>query len=140
MSKCSKKLELYFKKSTSIPDLKAENDLRCEIIDYIELTLYSAAEHVDDIKAIARGFFKDKINYDRSKHVTKLLNTLKQHKNLITVSANAIKHNQSRIRLFSQEFTHSGEQMCLHGYFIEAVSKGVVGLVQYSTHRGKFFQ
>jgi hypothetical protein len=35
------------------------DDLRQEVIDYLELALYAAAEHVDDISLIAKGFFDD---------------------------------------------------------------------------------
>lgn len=119
--KCSNKLESYFKRCNCINSLKANEDLMQEVVDYIELSLYAAAEHVDDIKLIARGFFKNEIEYKKSKSITQLAFAVDQKKTFISTSANAIKHKQSRIRLFSTEFTHANNPMCLHGFFIEGV-------------------
>ncbi len=125
--KCCQKLEQYFKASTHIDALRAEREIRQEIIDYIELSLYAAAEHVDDIRLITKGFFLDVDKYKSSKPAITLEQQIKKHKSLISASANAIKHNQARIRLYSLEFTHVGIESCLHGYFVEGVSNGAVG-------------
>lgn len=125
--KCCQRLEQYCKTSTQIDVLRKENDLRKEIIDYIELSLYAAAEHVQDISSIAKGFFSSAKDYKSSKSAKELEQHIKNHKALISASANAIKHAQARIRLFSIEFNHGGIENCLHGYFVEGVHNGVVG-------------
>lgn len=103
------------------------DDLKQEIIDYIELALYSAAEHVDDIGLIAKGFFSDKKKHKSSKSTAQLGKSIKKHKALISASINAIKHHQARIRMYSLEIQHGGIDHCLHGYFIEGVHEGNVG-------------
>jgi hypothetical protein len=126
VSKCCTKLEEYFKNANEINMLDNEENLRHEIIDYIELSLYAAAEHVDDIRLIAKGFYHCEEEFKKSKSAKLFNKEIKQHKDLISASINAIKHKQSRIRLASIDFTHSNINMCLHGYFIEGVEDGVI--------------
>jgi len=122
----SQRLEAYFKASNTLEPLEESDGVMKELIDYIELSLYAAAEHVDDIDSIASGFFKNSAL--RNKHVAykRLQKEIKRHKRLVSAATNAIKHQQSRIRIFSMEFTHGGSSGCLHGYFIEGVETGVV--------------
>lgn len=124
--KLCKKLEEYSRASNNLNELHNQKDIRKEMIDYIELSLYAAAEHVDDIDLIATGFYKNKNEYKNTDAFRKLESDIKRHKKFISSSANAIKHQQSRIRLYSQEFFHGGINSCLHGYFIEGVENGVV--------------
>jgi hypothetical protein len=126
VSKCCKKLEEYFKNANEISILEHKENLKHEIIDYIELSLYAAAEHVDDIRLIAKGFYNCEEEFKKSRPAKLFDKEIKQYKDLISASINAIKHNQSRIRLASIDFTHSNIKMCLHGYFIEGVENGVV--------------
>jgi hypothetical protein len=126
VSKCCKKLEEYFKNANEISMLEHEENLKYEIIDYIELSLYAAAEHVDDIRLIAKGLYNCEEEFKKSGPAKLFDKEIKQHKDLISASINAIKHNQSRIRLASIDFTHSNIKMCLHEYFIEGVENGVV--------------
>ncbi|MDT7044062.1 hypothetical protein [Candidatus Nitronereus thalassa] len=127
LTKCCIKLEAYFKSSIKVDDLRRKDELREEVIDYLELALYAAAEHVDDVALIAKGFFPDKKKYKSSKPARQLENTVKKHKGLISASINAIKHHQARLRLYSLEILHGDTPHCLHGYFIEGVHDGVVG-------------
>lgn len=122
---CSR-LEEYFFASSRIDLLKKEDELMEEVIDYIELSLYAAAEHVDDIYAIASGFFKSKQLRDKSPYYRQLDKSLKDHKRLLSAAANHLKHQQARIRMFSLEYSQAGREGCLHGYFIEGVESGVV--------------
>ncbi len=122
---CSR-LESYFLASSKIDLLKKENALMEEVIDYIELSLYAAAEHVDDIYAIASGFFKSKQLRDKSPYYRQLDKRLKEHKRFLSAAANNLKHQQARIRMFSLEYSKAGKEGCLHGYFIEGVESGVV--------------
>ncbi len=125
--KCCTKLEAYFNCSTKIIELRKHNEALEEIVDYLELALYAAAEHVDDVASIARWYFCDNGQYKESKHVKKLKSSMKKHKSLISASINAIKHSQARIRIFSLEIEYNATPLCLHGYFIEGVHNGVVG-------------
>lgn len=126
LTRLSQRLETYFKASNTLEALQESEDLTQELIDYIELSLYAAAEHVDDIVSIASGFFKNSAL--RNKHTTyrSFQRKIKKHKRFVSAAANAIKHQQSRIRMFSMEFSHDGTSGCLHGYFIEGVEAGVV--------------
>jgi hypothetical protein len=119
-------MEAYFKASDFLEPLNANDEIMQELNDYIELTLYAAAEHVDDIKSIATGFFRNSNLRDRHPAYQSLQKEIKKHKRLISAAANAIKHQQSRIRVFSLEYSHGGSSGCLHGYFIEGVEAGVV--------------
>ena len=121
-----RRLEAYFQTSNKLEALHAKTDLRKEHIDYIELSIYAAAEHVDDIDSIASGFFKNDHACQKNAAYMQLHKEVKKHKKFIAASANAIKHQQSRIRLFSNEFTHAGVAGCLHGYFVEGVENGVI--------------
>lgn len=125
MRLCSR-LEQYFKNTDGAYPSRSDDDLMQEVIDYIELALYSAAEHVDDIDAIASGFFANRALRDKSKEFRQLQNQIKRHKRFLSAAANAIKHQQARIRLYSLEYTHLEKSGCLHGYFIEGVRDGVV--------------
>jgi hypothetical protein len=120
------RMENYFIVSDTLQPLQHNDDLMQELVDYIELALYAAAEHVDDVESIATGFFKDTKVRDKIRAYRTLQTQLKQHKKLLSAAANAIKHQQSRIRIFSMEFRHEATAGCLHGYFIEGVDAGVV--------------
>ncbi len=121
-----RRLENYFASSVTANPAKEPDDLMIEVIDYLELSLYSAAEHVDDIDSIASGFFRSTHFRDKNVAYRDLVKKMKAHKRLVAAAANAIKHQQSRVRLFSMDYSHAGKLGCLHGYFFEAVENGVV--------------
>jgi hypothetical protein len=121
------RLEAYFLSGSKLPDLQKGRELIQEVVDYVELTLYASAEHVDDVAAIADGFFATSGARNKNAGYRKLQEQMKDHKRFVSLSANAIKHGQARIRLFSNEITHAGVDTCLHGYFVEGVENGVVG-------------
>ncbi len=121
-----RRLEDYFRASDTIEGLKTYDDLMQEILDYIELSLYAAADHVNDIYSITSGFFKTKAIKIKDTAYKKFDKAVKGNKRLVSAAANHIKHQQSRIRIFSMEFVHGGSSGCLHGYFIEGVDAGVV--------------
>jgi hypothetical protein len=122
---CSR-LEQYIVASQNI-EQQSDDNLQRELVDYIELAIYAAAEHIDDLKAIAAGFFKDDRALGKDASARRLLTDIKNFKEFISATANAIKHQQARIRLYSLEFRHSETRSILHGYFIEGVEKGIVG-------------
>jgi len=121
-----RRLEAYFRASDTIEGLNMHDDLMQEIIDYIELSLYAAADHVNDIYSITSGFFKTKATKIKDTAYRKLDKAVKGNKRFVSAAANHIKHQQSRIRIFSTEFMHGVTSGCLHGYFIEGVDAGVV--------------
>ena len=123
---CSK-LEKYISQSHGINDLDKNGQTQRELVDYIELAIYAAAEHVDDLEAIAYGFFKDKRAFGKDASARRFMTEIKGLKSFISASANSIKHQQARIRLYALEFNHAGVGSILHGYFIEGVENGVVG-------------
>jgi len=126
-SKCCKKFEEYFQISHEIKKLQKHRDLLEEIIDYLELSLYATAEHVDDIFTIAKGFYDNDASFKKSKPAKQLKEDIDQFKRLVSASINTIKHNQARIRVYSLEIEYNDIPHCLHGYFIEGVHDGTVG-------------
>ena len=120
------RLEAYFRSEGTLEPRKENDEVMQELVDYIELALYAAAEHVDDIDSIASGYFRHTGARDKNPAYRKLNKEVKNHKRLVSAAANAIKHRQSRISVFSLEFVHGGSTGCLHGYFIEGVEGGVV--------------
>lgn len=127
LEKCSAKLEELFKGSPNLEAVNSNQYILEETLDYLELSLYAAAEHVDDLKLIINGFFDSVKNFKKSSDAKQFLEKLKSHRNFITSVVNEIKHRQVRIRLFSQEVKYCTHNMCLHGYFIEGVNNGEIG-------------
>ena len=126
LSLCAR-AERYFEAAESLEGLKSQRDLRTELIDFMELAIYAAAEHVDDVDSIASGFYRNPQNASKSAAYRSLFSDVKSYKRFLAIAANAIKHQQSRIRLYSCEFRQHGVRGCLHGYFVEGVQNGVVG-------------
>lgn len=85
-----------------------------------------AAEHVNDIEAIGNCFFPASRNFAKSRPGRTLKKALKPARDRVSAIANAIKHNQSRLRLFSLDFVHDATPICLHGFFVEGYSRDVV--------------
>lgn len=123
--KLATRLEQLFNAAADLDeDLPAV--LVSEIVDYVELAIYAAAEHVDDLDSIATYFFESTRYRNRHPAFKTLENAIKQHKKFIAAAANAIKHQQSRIRLVATEFSHGARSGLIHSYFIEAVDEGVI--------------
>jgi hypothetical protein len=55
------------------------------------------------------------------------MSEVKSHKRFLASIANAIKHRQARIRLYSCRYRLRAQTGSLHGFFIEGVNNGVVG-------------
>lgn len=111
-----------------------------ELIDYIELSLYAAAEHIDDLKLIADNFYESDVARKRCRALRQFAEEIKSHKRFVSTFANLIKHSQSRVRLFSLSFSHGRNTGILHGYFVEGVNNGVVGTnsVFHDAHKSIF--
>ncbi|WP_290592926.1 hypothetical protein [Arenimonas sp. SCN 70-307] len=97
-----------------------------DLVDYIELALYAAAEHVDDLKLIAENFYESDHSRNRCPAFKVFAKAIKDHKTFVATFANLIKHSQSRVRLFTLDYNHAGEVGRLHGYFVEGVDKGTI--------------
>ena len=126
LRKCCQKLERYLHSAPHVRDLSRYTDIQEEVIDYLELTLYAAAEHVDDVDSIARCFYLDDATYGKSLAARGLKAKIKPIRDRISAFTNAIKHEQSRIRLYSCDFAQRDGEICLHGFFIEQFHDGHV--------------
>lgn len=98
-----------------------------ELIDYIELALYAAAEHVDDLGHISKHFYRSDRERDTCKVNKTFRREIKEYKRFIAAAVNYIKHSQHRVRLYQLDFIHAGHASAFHGYIIESVTDGVVG-------------
>ncbi|CAN3991495.1 hypothetical protein MCBRY_002321 [Methylocystis bryophila] len=108
----------------SASEMIGSNSLQEEVIDYLELSIYSAAEHIDDVESIIRCFFGVYERYDKIPAVRRFKEEIKPIRTRLSGFANAIKHRQSRIRLLHCDFEHGGHRICLHGFFIEEFKDG----------------
>jgi hypothetical protein len=124
---CCENLEAHHHAAATTKELAARGSLADDVIDYLELTLYAAAEHVDDIETIAECFFSDKDAYHRSPDVKRLKTAIRPIRARISGFTNAIKHHHCRIRLFSCDFHQQANVVCLHGFLIEQFHNGRVG-------------
>ena len=77
-------LDKYFRASNRLEPLGRETSTLNEIVDYVELSVYAAAEHVDDIDSIASGFFSSTSQRDRNAPYKKLQKEIKKHKRFIS--------------------------------------------------------
>ena len=125
--KCCMKLEQYFLLPPRISEIDKHDLLRDEILDLLELCLYAAAEHVDDVQLIVLSFFETPEDFKKSPHTKALNRAVKPLRDSITSITNAIKHQQGRLRLLTLEVTHDDIDMCLHGFFVEGFVDGEVG-------------
>lgn len=126
VQKCSAALEKYWLSGQSIEELRKFENLRDNAADYMELSLYAAAEHVDDIEFIANTFFRTSYQAAKSTAVRELKRSMKPLRDRISSLANAVKHAHGRLRFYSFDFRHDGRDFCLHGFFIEGFSKGAL--------------
>jgi hypothetical protein len=98
-----------------------------DIIDALELVLYAAAEHTDDLKEVARELAGSRgENPKRAADcVERALNLIRRRISLVT---NKIKHEQWRIALCRQQFTLGEITVILHGMSLTSLSHDRVGL------------
>lgn len=118
VKKCADKLEKYWVGTSK------DQAIKDEIIDYLELSLYAAAEHNDDIETVAKTFFKNDFSASKDKSLRSLKKNLKPLRDEISNYTNTIKHNHGRIRLFETDFHHDGAAICLLGFFVEGYKNG----------------
>src|SRR5438552_757085 len=74
-----RRLEIYIQSSNNLEKLHEQREVRKELIDYIELSIYAAAEHVDDIDSIARGFFRSTHECEKNAAYRQLQKEIKKH-------------------------------------------------------------
>ncbi|GAM96984.1 hypothetical protein U91I_00605 [alpha proteobacterium U9-1i] len=126
-ARAAKKLEDCIREETSkgLDHLGAPRDE--ELIDALELALYAAAEHTDDLKFIARelaGIRGD--NPDKA--AERLERALKPVRHRVSMITNKIKHAQWRLALVRQGFILGDVPLVLHGLVLTSVSAERVGL------------
>lgn len=105
------------------------------MIDYLELSLYAAAEHIDDVETIATSFFRTNDEASRSREMRALKRSIKPLRDRISSLANIMKHDHGRLRMYAMEFRHDGRGICLFGFFVEGFKDGAVG--PHPIHYGK---
>ncbi|MGL4573333.1 MAG: hypothetical protein ACRCV9_00925 [Burkholderiaceae bacterium] len=127
VKRCCELLERYSLLSKKLSELRSHPEHAQAVVDYLELCIYAAAEHIDDVELLAGCFFASSNEFAKSPHVRSLKKELKAIRDQISSFANAIKHAQARVRLFTTEFHHGGNDLCLHGFFIEGFRDGAVG-------------
>lgn len=124
---CAKNLEIVFNRAITLDDLNKLSESLNLVTEHIELCLYAAAEHVDDVESVTLCFFPDKKAHERAAPVKVFKCDLDRLRRPFSSKANFIKHNQAQVRLFSTEFVHGGWPLCVHGFFVEQHSGGVLG-------------
>jgi hypothetical protein len=95
--------------------------------DNLEACIYAAAEHVDDLESCLKCLFPSEKEAAKSKACKTFKADLRHVRRNMSAYANAIKHQQARIRLYRLGFAHDGKAMVLIGFFIEGVKDGRVG-------------
>lgn len=124
--KCAAALEICWQHAKPPEDAAEAHDSYGPVIDYLELTLYAAAEHIDDLQIIAASFFRTNHQASKSKQVRELKQALKPLRDRVASLANAIKHAHGRIRIYSLEFSHDGNEVPIYGFFVEGFKDGAV--------------
>lgn len=124
--------------ASKLDDVDKNGPPHRDIVDYCELALYSAAEHVDDLMGIAQGFFpnekaRKKTGYAAFEEEVKLA---KRH---IAMIVNKIKHQQLRLRIFVLEYSYHSDGGLLYGYYLEDVEDGVLGVNKEVHAKGNVF-
>jgi hypothetical protein len=127
VASCAKNLEIVFNRATELDDLNNLSEAFNLVADHIESVLYAAAEHVDDVESVTLCFYPDKKAHERAAPVKAFKRDLDRLRRPFSSKANFIKHNQAQVRLFSTEFVHGGWPLCVHGFFVEHYSGGVLG-------------
>jgi hypothetical protein len=56
LTRCCNHLEDYLRAAPNVAALQLHTQKQEQVIDYIELSLYAAAEHVDDLEAVLAAF------------------------------------------------------------------------------------
>ena len=121
VSRCSDRLEEFWT-STG-----ANDEILEEVVDYLELALYSAAEHVDDVNRIAMTFFESDVQAKNSKDFRLLKGRIRPLRSEISSFTNTIKHAHGRVRLYRVNFVHGNVASDLIGFFIEGFKDGSCG-------------
>lgn len=103
-----------------------QSDAEDNLINHLELTLYAAAEHIDDL-----GLILDRINAKtdaaRKQNNKALKSMLFDYRREISSITNTIKHSNARIRIFSCKAIYNSQSVNLIGFFIETHLNGKVG-------------
>lgn len=120
VKKCADRAESYWKGEAKLKDIQVE------IIDRLELAMYAAAEHVDDIERIAATFFRSDRDASQSASMKLMKKAIKPIRDEISSFANTIKHAHGRLRLYETDFLHESRRISLLGFFVEGIKDGAI--------------
>ena len=95
IEKCSALFESFALAIKNVDNISEQKALHSDFVDYLELSLYSAAEHIDDIGSLANCFFPTQRHAKKSKRLRDLRRSMKPIRDRLSDFANALKHNQS---------------------------------------------
>jgi len=127
VGKCADRLEGFWQKTGGPDNIHDDIDnIHDDIIDYLELAMYAAAEHVDDLELIAATFFRTDREAAASADVRLLKKAIKPLRDEIAAFTNTIKHSHGRLRLYETDFHHDGNSITVLGFFIEGFHQGGV--------------
>lgn len=107
------------------------------LVESLELMLYSAAEHVDDLDRVAASFYRDKKLKEKCQFFKKFDTEIKLHKRLISMLANRVKHEQVQIGISAIKYEIDGIPAWLHGYRFINIKDGVL-LSDPIGHKGRY--
>lgn len=137
VTKCADKLEAYWLASGRPDSVDNLDATQSEIIDYLELTIYAAAEHVDDLDEIAKTFYNSDREATSSADVRLLKRAIKPLRDEISNFANTIKHAHGRLRLYQTDFYHDGHNLRALGFFVEGWADGGIAPHRFLHSGGK---
>ncbi|MFG1228584.1 hypothetical protein [Xanthobacter wiegelii] len=124
VAKCADKLEAYWQVSGSPDSVDNLDATQGEMIDYLELAMYAAAEHVDDLEEIAKTFYNSDREAASSADVRLFKKAIKPLRDEISNFANTIKHAHGRLRLYQTDFYQDVSGIRVLGFFVEGWADG----------------
>ncbi|WP_413709345.1 hypothetical protein [Rhizobium sp. Rhizsp82] len=89
-------------------------------MDRIELVIYSAAEHCDDLDTICRTLFPTDTLCAKNANVRRLKEAMRPIRKTIASYANYMKHSHNRVRIFESELIFATRSVVFPGFFLES--------------------
>jgi hypothetical protein len=120
--------ELLWRFFCEVTDLNTDygNQRLVDIDNELERLTYALAEHIDDCESILKTCFRTDEDFSRSKSVREFKKAITPLRREFCFIANAIKHNQQRLRFVEIEFYFLNNKLLLLGFFLEKIVNGVV--------------
>ncbi|VVT12041.1 hypothetical protein [Hoeflea sp. EC-HK425] len=124
VAKCADKLEAYWRIPGDLDSVESFGSVISDIVDYLDLTIYAAAEHVDDLEVITKTLYKTDREAAKSLDIKRFKKAIKPLRDETSMIANTIKHTHGRLRIYQTELGHAGNITRLVGFFIEGWENG----------------